>query len=487
METVVVNNENKKPHVVCIPVPAQSHIKCMLKLARLLHHKGLNITFVNTLSNHMRLLKSDGTHDLYGAPSFQFKTVPDGLSSTSDADNIPSQTWPQLSSYLATNFFDSFLDLVSELEAPVTCIISDGFMNFAKTYDVAEKLKVPIILYWTLSACGFMGYYQAKVLVEKGLVPLKDESYLTNGYTDMVMDWIPGMEGVRLRDLPRHILATKPDDHALNFLVETAQLADKVLHNVIHTFDELESTLVKELKSIFPHIYTVGPLQLLMNQVMIKETNNSSFNGYSLWNEEPECIQWLQSKEPNSVVYVNFGSLAVMSLEDLIEFGWGLVDSNHYFLWIIRTDLVDGGSLALPPELEEGIKRRGFIASWCSQEEVLNHPSIGGFLTHGGWGSVIESLSAGVPMLCWPVSHDQRINCIQMSKKWEVGMEIGKNVNRHEVEKLVRELMDGIKGNRLRLGAMEWKTKAEIATAPNGSSFLNVEELVHEITMLSRN
>ncbi|GKA62348.1 SKP1-like protein 1B, partial [Tanacetum coccineum] len=103
-----------------------------------------------------------------------------------------------------------------------------------------KKLNVPIILYWTLSASGFMGYYQAKVLVEKGLVPLKDESYLTNGYTDMVMDWIPRMEGIRLKDLPQHILATKPDDHGLNFCLEAAWSADKVSHNIIHTFDELE-------------------------------------------------------------------------------------------------------------------------------------------------------------------------------------------------------------------------------------------------------
>ncbi|GJS39679.1 hypothetical protein Tco_0564722 [Tanacetum coccineum] len=127
----------------------------------------------------------------------------------------------------------------------------------------------------------------------------------------------------------------------LNWLVDGAPKADTVSHMIVHTFDELEAPLIKELKSIFPHVYTIGPLQLHLNQITEKESVNSSFNCYSLWKEEPECIEWLQSKEVNSVVYVNFGSSAVMLLQDFLEFGWGLVNSNHYFLWIIRTDLVD--------------------------------------------------------------------------------------------------------------------------------------------------
>ncbi|KAI3773664.1 hypothetical protein L1987_48194 [Smallanthus sonchifolius] len=391
--------EHKKPHVVFIPFPSQSHMKCMLKLARLVHHKGLNVTFINTESTHKRLVKSGGTCGLDEAPGFQFKTVPDGLS-------YQIQTSERVSEYLADNFLDSFLDLVSRLDTPVSCIVSDGVMAFAKTPYAAEKLRVPIILHWTFAACGFIGFYQAKVLMEKGIVPLKDESYLTNGYLDTL---------------------------------------------------------------------------LLLNQIREKESENSNFSGYSLWKEEPECLQWLQSKEPDSVVYVNFGSLAVMSLQDLVEFGWGLVNSNHYFLWIIRADMIDGKPAFLPPELEEVIKRRGFIATWCSQEEVLNHPSIGGFLTHGGWGSVIESLSAGVPMICCPFSADQKINCAQISKEWEVGMEIERNVKRDEVEKRVRELMEGVEGARVRKKAMEWKKMAEISTGPNGSSSLNIEELVTEI------
>ena len=280
------------------------------------------------------------------------------------------------------------------------------------------------------------------------------------------------MEGIRLRDLPDLMLATKPDDLALNFFVETSKAADKISHIIIHTFEDLEATLIKELKSIFLQIYTVGPQQLLLNRITEKETVKSKFNGYSLWKEEPECVQWLQSKEPDSVVYVNFGSLTVMSLQDILEFGWGLVNSNQYFLWIIRTNLVDGKPVVLPEELKEVITERGFIASWCSQEEVLNHPSVGGFLTHGGWGSVIESLSAGVPMVCWPGSHDQRVNCRQMCKKWEVGMELEGNVKRVEVEKLVRELMAGIEGKSMRKKCLEWKKMAEIATGPKSQRLI---------------
>ncbi|KAJ0769014.1 UDP-glycosyltransferase 85C1 [Helianthus annuus] len=176
-----------------------------------------------------------------------------------------------------------------------------------------------------------------------------------------------------------------------------------------------------------------------------------------------------------------------MSVQDLLEFGWGLVNSNHYFLWIIRTDLVDGKPSVLPQELEEAINKKGFIGSWCSQEKVLNHPAVGGFLTHCGWGSIIESLSAGVPMLCWPSIGDQRTNCRQMCKEWEVGMEIARNVKRDEVEKLVRALMEGLEGERMRKKALEWKKMAEIATDVHGSSRLDTDNLANEIIKLSRN
>ncbi|KAL4583424.1 hypothetical protein LXL04_007996 [Taraxacum kok-saghyz] len=476
----------KKPHVIFIPMPSQSHVKAMLKLAQLLHHNGLQITFVNTEFIHKRLVNSGGAHSLDGSDGFRFATIPDGIPRSSDSEEKPLADL--LIRHVETTFLTPFLDLATKLQTPPTLIISDGFMSLF-TIDAAQKLGIPIMLYWTVAACGFMGFYQTKSLIDKGFIPLKDKSYLTNGYLETMVDWIPGMNGIQLKHFPSTIRTTNPVDRLLNFCTEATQKAHSVKYNIIHTFDALEASIVDALSSRVPHIYTVGPLQLLLNQIPAeeKQTTISNFNGYSLWKEESECLQWLDTKEPKSVIYVNFGSSTVMSLQDLTEFGWGLANSNVYFLWIIRSGVVVGESSLLPPEFEERIKEKGFVASWCPQEKVLEHPSIGGFLTHGGWGSTIESLSAGVPMICWPYGWDQMTNCRYICKEWEVGLEMVKDVKREEVRKLVHELMLGEGGRRLRKKAVEWKEKAWAATSPTGSSSLNVKKLVQDIVMLSRN
>jgi hypothetical protein len=122
-------------------------------------------------------------------------------------------------------------------------------------------------------------------------------------------------------------------------------------------------------------------------------------------------------------VYVNFGNVIVMTLRQLIEFGWGLANNKHPFLWIIRPDLVVGESAILPPEFMVETKERGLITGWCPQEKVLKQSSIGRFFMHCGWNSIIESVCAGVPMLCWPFFGDQQMNCKYTSIEWGIGMD----------------------------------------------------------------
>ena len=160
-----------KPHAVCLPSPYQSHIKSMLKLAKLLHHKGFHITFVNTEFNHKRLLKSRGPDSLKGLPDFRFESIPDGLP---PSDENATQDLPGLCEAASKNLLAPFHDLLDKLNdtaspdvPPVTCIVSDGFMPVAIT--AAEMLGIPIDLFITISACSFMGFKQFQALKEKGL------------------------------------------------------------------------------------------------------------------------------------------------------------------------------------------------------------------------------------------------------------------------------------------------------------------------------
>ncbi|XP_042485393.1 7-deoxyloganetin glucosyltransferase-like [Macadamia integrifolia] len=479
-----VGVEEKKLHAVCIPAPAQGHINPMLKVAKLLCHRGFHITFVNTEFNHKRLLNSRGPDSVKGLPDFQFQTIPDGLP-PSDID--ATQDVPALCQSTRTTCLVPFRNLLSNLNTtvhipPVTCIVSDAVMSF--TLQAAEEIGVPEVLFWTSSPCGLLACMHFRHLMERGLTPLKDMSYLSNGYLDTTLDWIPGMKNIRLRDMPSFIRTTNPDDFMLQFIKGETERAYKASAIILNTFDVLEKDVVDALSTMLPRVYTIGPLPLMLDQ--IKDDRLSSI-GSNLWKEESECLEWLDSKEPSSVVYVNFGSITVMTPQQLMEFAWGLANSDHSFLWIIRPDLVAGDSAMLPYEFVSQTKERGVLSSWCPQEQVLNHPAIGGFLTHCGWNSTLESICGGVPVICWPFFADQQTNCRYCCTHWGIGSEIDNNVKRNDVERLVRELMEGDKGKEMKTNAMVWKKKAEAATSPVGSSVLNFDNLVNEILLSNRN
>ena len=162
-----------KPHAVCIPYPAQGHINPMLSLAKLLHHRGFHITFVNTEYNHRRLLKSRGPDSLDGLLDFEFRTIPDGLP-FSDANS--TQDIPSLCQSTSKNCLAPFCDLISQLNSagdipPVSCIVGDAVMSFSML--AANKFKIPYALFWTASACGYLGYMHYREVIKKGLVPLQ--------------------------------------------------------------------------------------------------------------------------------------------------------------------------------------------------------------------------------------------------------------------------------------------------------------------------
>jgi hypothetical protein len=121
----------------------------------------------------------------------------------------------------------------------------------------------------------------------KTLLLFADECYLTNGYLDTVIDWIPGMNHILLRDLPTYVQTTDPNDVMFKFIVHAVETAPKASGIIIHTFDALEQEVLDALTPMFPRVYSIGPLQLLLNR---SPNDPLKSIGYSLWEEETESL-----------------------------------------------------------------------------------------------------------------------------------------------------------------------------------------------------
>ncbi|KAJ4780332.1 Glycosyltransferase [Rhynchospora pubera] len=146
---------------------------------------------------------------------------------------------------------------------------------------------------------------------------------------------------------------------------------------------------------------------------------------------------------------------------------------------------------------EERVKDRGLIIrGWAPQVMILSHNAIGGFMTHCGWNSTIEGICSGVPMLTWPHFAEQFLNEVLVVDILKIGIRIGVmssvtwgsektdevKIKRNEVEKKVLELLtEGGGGLERRLKASELGKMAKMAMEEGGSSYNNIELLIHEI------
>ncbi|KAI4312299.1 hypothetical protein MLD38_037124 [Melastoma candidum] len=375
-----------------------------------------------------------------------------------------------------------FSELVDDLNRregvpPITCILSDGFMNFV-AFPAAEKVGVPLVHLFTISACALLALKHHRSFLERCRATSTDDV----SHSERIIDWIPGMKSMRERDMPNFLGSIDCDDPFVKFTLDVLDRTDKADATIINTFEELEQVVLTDVASLIRNIYAIGPVHLILDRIPRDEFISKHIHG-NLWAEHTECLDWLDTKEPGSVLYVNFGSIAFLTHEQLTELAAGLANSDHSFLWVLRPDLVHGETVILPPGFVDETKERGFLSGWCPQEKVLNHSSIGGFLTHCGWNSILESLAAGVPMICWPKFADQQPNARYVCEEWNAGLEFGFDVNRDTVERVVKELLGSDKGKELKRSAVEWKRLAAEGSSLAGSSQNNMDKLIKDVML----
>lgn len=134
----------------------------------------------------------------------------------------------------------------------------------------------------------------------------------------------------------------------------------------------------------------------------------------------------------------------------------------------------------------EELEKQGMLIQWCSQMEVLSHPSLGCFVTHCGWNSSIESLASGVPMIAFPQWADQGTNTNLIKDVWKTGARLMVNeeeiVTSDELKRCLELVMgDGEKGQEMRKNAKKWKILAKEALKEGGSSHKNLKNFVDEV------
>ncbi|KAL2343496.1 hypothetical protein Fmac_004781 [Flemingia macrophylla] len=248
---------------------------------------------------------------------------------------------------------------------------------------------------------------------------------------------------------------------------------------LVNTFEALEEEALRAVDKL--NMIPIGPL--VPSAILDgKDPRDTSFGG-DLLPVSNHYLEWLDSKQENSVVYVSFGSYWELSKRQMEEIADALLDCGRPFLWVIRRKVVEDGKEEEEDDIScrEELEKKGKIVTWCSQVEVLSHASVGCFVTHCGWNSTMEGLVCGVPMVAFPQFTDQMTNAKLIEDVWKVGVRVEDEdddgiVEGKEIKRCMEVVMgNGDKGNELRRNAEKWKVEAREAAIEGGSSEKNLK------------
>ncbi|CAH2060350.1 unnamed protein product [Thlaspi arvense] len=445
-------------HALLIPYPFQGHVNPFVHLAIKLASQGITVTFVNTHYNHHQINSGDifaGVRSESGL-DIRYATVSDGLPLGFDRSLNHDQYQSSLLHVFSAHVEELVATLIGE---GVNVMIADTFFVWPSV--VARKFGLVCVSFWTEAALVFSLYYHMDLLRIHGHFGAQE----TRG--DLI-DYVPGVEAINPKDTASYLQETDISSvvHQIIFKAfEDVKKVDFVLCNTIHQF---ESKTIQALNSKTP-FYAIGPI--------IPFNLKTGSVTTSLWSES-DCTQWLNTKPAGSVLYISFGSYAHVTKKDLVEIAHGILMSKVNFVWVVRPDIVSSDeNNPLPENFESEAGDRGIVIPWCCQMTVLSHPSIGGFLTHCGWNSILESIWCEVPLLCFPLLTDQVTNRKLVVDDWEIGMNLCDDrsfVGRDEVKMSIDRLMCGKSREEVKGSIGRVKMSLEGALRCSGSSEMNL-------------
>lgn len=476
-------------HFVMIPLMCPGHIIPMIDMAKLLAQRDVIVTLVTTPRNSVRFGSAINRAILAGLPirllEVRFPSVEVGLPEGCESvDELPSYSL-NVNFISATNMLQEPVEkLLAEVMPRPSCILSDKHVFW--TAKTAEMFQIPWIMFDGMSC--FTQLCTEMLSISKVYEGVSDsESFIVPGLPDPIEFtksqlpglFNPGSAPNSVNVIRKQIRATEVGAYGV----------------VINSFEELEKSYVEEFKKLKrDKVWCVGPLSLCN-----KDSLDKAQRGNNVTNDHHNCLNWLDSQKPGSVIYACLGSLSSLTRGQLIELALGLEESKHPFVWAVR-------ARSKQEEIEKWIVEDGFekrvegrgllIRGWAPQVLILSHSAIGGFLTHCGWNSTIEGICAGVPLITWPLFAEQFFNEKLLVQVVETGVSVGSkiavqlgeeekagvNVKREDVKRAIDCIMyEGEEGENRRRKAREFAEKAAKANEEGGSSHLNMALLVEDI------
>ncbi|XP_059307391.1 UDP-glycosyltransferase 91D2-like [Lycium ferocissimum] len=409
------DESNKKLHIVMFPWLAFGHFIPFLELSKFIAQKGHKISFISTPKNIDRLPKLPSEY----SNSINFVKIPlpkvDGLPEYAEA-TMDIRTEEIIYLKKAMDGMEKEVTIFLEKNSP-DWIIQD----FAQYWlaPISAKLGISRIYYSIINAwfISFFGSIENMINTNYCTSPPKLEDFL------VPPKWIPfeTKAAYRRHEARWMVGSSQKNVSGVSDLYRTGitiKGLDAIVIRHCHEFEGQWMKLLEDLNHVF----------VLPTGLMPPVVQSSSDEKNESWISIKE---WLDDKPKGSVVYVALGSEVTVGQSEINELAHGLESSGSPFFWVLRKPSGSGNinPIELPDGFEERTKGRGIVwKSWAPQLKILSHDSIGGFLTHCGWSSIIEGLMFGHPLIMLPFLVDQGLNARILEDKG-AGVEVPRNEN----------------------------------------------------------
>ncbi|KAK3001584.1 hypothetical protein RJ639_022435 [Escallonia herrerae] len=413
---------NSKISVLMFPWLAHGHISPFLELAKKLSKRNFDIYLLSTPANLGSIKQKIGENFSIQLVELHLPTLPNLPPQYHTTNGLPPNLMPTLK-----KAFDmanpNFAKILKTLKPDL--LIYDFLQPWAP--KVALEHNIPGVEF--VSSSATMTAYMLDKYKNPGMGFPFPEIYYRN-YENVLVAKLRESAGIDANGKTRGI--------------ESMEQSSKIV--LIKTFREIEGKYCDYVSKLGgKKVVPLGPL-----------VQNPDYEC-----EDSEIIQWLNKKAKNSTVFVSFGSEYFLSEEDLEEIAHGLALSNVNFIWVVRFPMGESSRLeeALPQKFLQKVGGRGMVVEgWAPQSRILGHPSIGGFVSHCGWSSVIEGMKFGVPIIAMPMQLDQPINA-RLIEEVGVGVEAVRDkdgrLQREKVASVIKQVVVEEEGEVVRKKARE--------------------------------